>query len=419
VSKEAGQIAGTVLVGSWPFKKGWSLPRSSQQDHSRTQVSHFAPPVSPVVKLPPMASLKMVDLHRQYLAHKTAIDAAIAGVIETTGFIKGAEHAAFEEALAAYLGVKHVIGCGSGTDALQIAYMALGIGPGDEVITTPFTFVATVEALVLLGARPVYVDIDPRTYNLDVGQVQAHITSKTKAIVPVHLYGQPVDMAPLEAISNASGIPIIEDNAQAIGATYQGRMTGTIGLMGCLSFFPAKNLGCFGDGGAVVTNDAKLAEQCRLIANHGSKQRYFHEVVGINSRLDTLQAAILLAKLPHLEAFNEGRIRVAKCYDQAFKNLSITTPWVAPNVRHVYQQYSIRSDRRDALIKHLDAASVPYAIHYPRPLHLQPAFVSQVPTGTRFPHAEAAANEILSLPMFPEMTDQEIQIVIKAVSSFA
>jgi len=365
-----------------------------------------------------MPSLKMVDLHRQYLAHKTAIDAAIAGVIETTGFIKGAEHGAFEDALAAYLGVNHVIGCGSGTDALQIAYMALGIGPGDEVITTPFTFVATVEALVILGAHPVYVDIDPRTYNLDVSQVKARITAKTKAIVPVHLYGQPADMDPLIAIANAHNIPIIEDNAQAIGATYNGRKTGTMGLLGCLSFFPAKNLGCFGDGGAVITNNANLAEQCRLIANHGSKKRYFHEVIGINSRLDTKQAAVLLAKLPHLEAFNEGRIRVAKRYDDAFKDLSITTPWVAPNVRHVYQQYSIRCSRRDALIKHLDAASVPYAIHYPRPLHLQPAFASQVPPGTRFPHAEAAANEILSLPMFPEMTEAEISQVIEAVTLF-
>ena len=365
-----------------------------------------------------MGSLKMVDLHRQYLSHKPAIDEAIASVLETAGFIKGAQVGTFEEALAAYHGAAHVVTCGSGTDALQIAYMALGIKPGDEVITTPFTFVATVEALVLLGARPIYVDIDLRSYNMDVAQIESRITKKTKAIVPVHLYGQSVDMDPLLALANARGIAVIEDNAQAIGARYRGRMTGTMGTMGCLSFFPAKNLGCFGDGGAIVTNDAKLAQQCRLIANHGSQKRYFHEVIGINSRLDTLQAAVLLAKLPHLEAFNDGRIRVAKRYDEAFANLSVVAPWVSPDVRHVYQQYSIRCNRRDALIQHLDAASVPYAIHYPRPLHLQPSFASQVPPGTRFPNAELAAAEILSLPLFPEMTDDEINQVIEAVSSF-
>ncbi|MDX2022380.1 MAG: DegT/DnrJ/EryC1/StrS family aminotransferase [Deltaproteobacteria bacterium] len=361
----------------------------------------------------------MVDLQRQYANHKAEIDAAIARVLETSGFIKGAEVSAFEAGLGAYLGVDHVIGCGSGTDALQIAYMALCIGPGDEVITTPFTFVATVEALVLLGAKPVYVDIDPHTYNLDVSQVHARITPRTRAIVPVHLYGQPADMDPLLELAKQHNIVVIEDNAQAIGARYKGRMTGTMGALGCFSFFPAKNLGCFGDGGAIATNDAKLAEQCRLIANHGSKTRYFHELVGINSRLDTLQAAVLMAKLPHLDSFNEGRCRVAKRYDQAFANAAVTTPWVAPYAQHVYQQYSIRCADRARLISHLEAAEVPYAIHYPRPLHQQPAFARLVPEGQRFPHAEQAAAQILSLPLFPEMTEDEVDQVIRAVVSFS
>ena len=361
----------------------------------------------------------MVDLQRQYANHKSDIDAAICRVLETTGFIKGAEVAAFESALATYLGVSHVVGCGSGTDALQIAYMALGIGPGDEVITTPFTFVATVEALVLLGAKPVYVDIDPRTYNMDVSLVLASVTPKTRAIVPVHLYGQPADMDPLLALAQHYNLAVVEDNAQATGARYKGRMTGTMGTLGCFSFFPAKNLGCFGDGGAIATNDARLAEQCRLIANHGSKKRYHHEVIGINSRLDTLQAAVLLAKLPYLDGFNEARRRVAQRYDQAFAVLALTTPWVAPYAQHVYQQYSIRCPDRARLMKHLDDAEISYAVHYPRPLHQQPAFERLVADGQRFPHAEQAAEHVISLPLFPEMTDDEVEQVVKAVASFA
>ncbi len=366
-----------------------------------------------------MGDVKLVDLHRQYLALKPEIDAAMANVLATTAFIRGPEVPAFESAFAGFLGVKHVIGCGSGTDALQIAYMALGIGPGDEVITTPFTFVATVEALVLLGAKPVYVDIDAHTYNLDANAVAKAITPKTKAIVPVHLYGHPADMDALATVACAHNLPLIEDAAQATGARIAGRMVGTLGLLSCFSFFPAKNLGCFGDGGAVATNDDRLADACRLIANHGSKQRYFHEVVGINSRLDTLQAAVLLAKLPHLESFNEGRIRVATRYNEALRDLPwLTLPRVAPNVRHVYQQYSVRTQHRDAFAKHLEANDIPYAIHYPRPLHQQPAF-AQLAAGARFPVAEKLAEEVLSLPMFPEMTDNEIELVVAAVRSFA
>lgn len=364
-----------------------------------------------------MANVKLVDLHRQYLALRSEIDAAVARVLETTAFIRGPEVGDFEQAFARYLGVKHVVSCGSGTDALQIAYMALGIGPGDEVITTPFTFVATVEALVLLGARPVYVDIDPVTYNLDPARVAAAIGPRTKAIVPVHLYGHPADMDPLLEVACHHGLALVEDAAQATGARARGRMIGTMGLLSCFSFFPAKNLGCFGDGGAVATNDDALAESCRLIANHGSKKRYFHEKVGINSRLDTLQAAVLNAKLPHLERFNEGRIRVAARYDQAFKSLPLATPQVAPGARHVYQQYTVRTPLRERLAKHLEALQVPYAVHYPRPLHQQPAFAA-LWEGPPLPEAERAATEVLSLPMFPEMRDDEIDVVIQAITSF-
>lgn len=366
-----------------------------------------------------MTALKMVDLHRQYVSLKPQIDAALTSVLSTAAFIRGEDVAAFEHEMAAYLGVRHVVSCASGTDALQIAYMALGISAGDEVITTPFTFVATVEALVLLGARPVYVDIDPRTYNLDVGQLEACITPKTRAIVPVHLYGLMADMDPVLALAAHHRLPVIEDTAQAMGARYGGRLAGTLGDLGCFSFFPAKNLGCFGDGGALATNDDVLAQKCRLIANHGSHTRYVHETVGVNSRLDTVQAAVLRAKLPHLDAFNEGRRRVAAAYDEAFRPLGITTPYAPPGHHHVYQQYTIRSPQREALAKHLAVRGVPHAIHYPRPLHQQPAFSHLVPPGTRLPHAEAAAAEVLSLPMFPEMTVAEVGQVIDAVVSFA
>jgi dTDP-4-amino-4,6-dideoxygalactose transaminase len=364
-----------------------------------------------------MSSLKMVDLHRQYLALKTQIDGAIAEVLDTTAFIQGQAVKDLEAGLAAYLGVPHVVGCASGTEALQIAYMALGIGPGDEVITTPFTFVATVETLAVLGARPVFVDVDPRTYNLDPTAIEARVGPRTKAIVPVHLYGQPADMDPILDVAARRNLAVIEDTAQAIGAHYKGRRAGTIGTVGCLSFFPAKNLGCFGDGGALVTKDETVAKRCRLISNHGSDRRYHHEVLGLNSRLDTIQAAVLNAKLPHLESFNEGRIRVARAYDEGFADLDLTRPFVAPHVRHVYQQYSIRTGRRDALAEHLTRAGVPFAVHYPKPIHQQPAF-AHFAEGQRFPVAEAVSREILSLPMFPEMTDTEIAQVIAAVRTF-
>lgn len=368
-----------------------------------------------------MFKMKLVDLDRQHRALEPALGQAIAGVIAESAFIQGPAVARFEADFAAFLGVPHVVACGSGTDALQIAFMALGIGPGDEVITTPFTFVATVEALVLLGARPLFVDIDPRTFNLRADQIEARITPRTRAIVPVHLYGQPADMAEILAIGERHGLPVIEDAAQAAGATYAGGAAGSFGAIGCFSFFPAKNLGCIGDGGALALRDGDLARACRMIANHGSEVRYRHERVGINSRLDSIQAAVLSVKLPHLETYNRQRRQVADRYDRAFAPLAergITPPLAAAGRAHVYQQYTLRSAQRDALAAHLAARGIPTAVHYPEPLHLQVAFAQFADAAFPMTAAEAAAREVLSLPIFPEMTEAEIDAVIDAVRSF-
>ena len=362
--------------------------------------------------------IKMVDLHRQYLSIKGEIDEAIQSVLTGTDFIMGAAVREFEADLATYLGAKHAVGCASGTDALQVALMALGIVHGDEVITSPFTFVATAETIALLGATPVYVDIDPKTYNLDVQQIAACITSKTKAIIPVHLYGQPADLAPLLTLAGERGLKVIEDAAQAIGARYHGRSVGTFGDIGCFSFFPSKNLGAYGDGGAMVTNVAALAERCRMVTVHGSKKRYQHEILGVNSRLDTLQAAVLKVKLRRLEAWTEARIGIANRYNESLMGLELVTPYCAPGVRHVYNQYSIRTSRRDALADYLKSKGVGHAIHYPLPLNLQPAFRHYVPDGISFPVAEAVSREIISLPIFPEMRDTEIDAVTVAIRGF-
>jgi dTDP-4-amino-4,6-dideoxygalactose transaminase len=364
------------------------------------------------------SEVKMVDLHRQYLSIKQEIDAAVQSVLEGSDFILGRAVGQFERELAAYLGVSHAIGCASGTDALQIAMMALGIGAGDEVITTPFTFVATTETIVLLAARPVYVDIDPRTYNLDVRQIADRITARTKAIIPVHLYGQPADLVPLLASAKERGLRVIEDAAQAIGARYNGTSVGTFGDIGCLSFFPAKNLGAYGDAGAMVTNDPVLAERCRMITLHGSKKRYQHEMLGVNSRLDTLQAAVLRVKLQHLEKWTEARIRIAHRYNEGLQGLDVVTPYCSPGVRHVYNQYSIRTGKRDKLAEFLNARGIEHAVHYPVPLYRQPAFQHLAGPRVSFPIADATAREILSLPIFPEMTEEEIQKVSGTVRDF-
>ena len=288
--------------------------------------------------------IQMVDVVGQYQKIKPDVDAAIHRVLDSGMFIQGKEVGELESAMAGYLGVKHAVACASGTDALQIAMMAYGIGAGDEVITTPFTFVATAETIGLLGATPVYVDIDPATFNLDPAKLEAAITPRTRAIIPVHLYGQPADMDPIMAVARQRGIPVIEDAAQAMGASYRGKKVCSIGDIGCISFFPSKNLGCFGDGGMMVTNDAALAEKLRMIAAHGSSVRYYHEVLGVNSRLDTLQAAILLVKLRHLEEYNAARRHAAARYDELFRGTPVAVPTMALRCRaHLSSVHAARA----------------------------------------------------------------------------
>ena len=359
--------------------------------------------------------LQMVDLVSQYQKIKPEIDEAIHRVLDSGQYILGKEVGEFESAAASYLGTKYAIGCASGTDALQVAMMALGIGPGDEVITTPFTFLATTETIVLLGARPVYVDIDPLTFNMNPGHIEAAITRRTKAILPVHLYGQSADMDSIVKTAAKHGIPIIEDVAQAMGAEYKGKKVGGLGTAGCISFFPSKNLGAFGDAGMVVTNDAELAERVRMIIIHGSKKRYYHEILGVNSRLDTLQAAILNVKLRHLEDWHEARRSAAKTYNRLFEGAGVITPYEAPYARHIFHQYTLRVKNRDGVAQHLATRKVPHAIYYPVPLHRQQAYVRASDPQASLPMTEQAASEVLSLPMHTELTEEQQQFIVAAV----
>jgi dTDP-4-amino-4,6-dideoxygalactose transaminase len=349
----------------------------------------------------------MVDVVGQYMKIKSEIDAAIQRVMNSGQYIMGKEVSEFENEIAAYLGVRHAVGCASGTDALQAAMMALGIQPDDEVITTPFTFVATTETIVLLGAKPVYVDINPRTFNLDPSAVESVITKKTKAIIPVHLYGQSVDMDPLLVISKKYGIAIIEDMCQAIGTEYKGKKVGGLGAIGCLSFFPSKNLGAFGDGGMMVTNDASLADRLRMIVAHGSRVRYKHEVLGVNSRLDTLQAAMLRVKLKYLDNWTEARRAAAAVYTGLFQDSAVVTPVEEPYGKHVFHQYTIRLKNRDAVAQHLSDLKIPYGIYYPIPLHLQEAYRSVSICHGPLKATDQAVQEVLSLPMHTELTEEQ------------
>jgi len=365
--------------------------------------------------------LQMVDLLTQYQRIKTEIDDAIRGVLDSGQYILGKVVGEFECDVAGYLGVKYALGCASGTDALQIALMALDVKPGDEVITTPFTFVATTETIALLGAKPIYVDIDPISYNIDPGKIEAAVTSKTKAILPVHLYGHPTDMDPLMEIARKHGLAVIEDTAQAMGAEYKGRKVGGVGTMGCISFFPSKNLGAFGDAGMVVTNDERLAEKARIIALHGSRVRYHHEMLGINSRLDSIQAAILKVKLRYLEQWHKARREAAAAYNRLLGPAGITLPREEPYARHIYHQYTIRVKNRDGVAQKLSAQSIPHAIYYPIPLHLQKAYGHFGGKVGDYPVAEHAAEEVLSLPMHTELNEeQQAQIadaVLRALNS--
>lgn len=357
--------------------------------------------------------IPMVDLSAQYQALKAEIDAGIQEVLDTTRFILGPNVQAFDEEAAAYLGVRHAISCASGTDALHLALRAAGIGEGDEVITPPFTFIATAEAIRYVGANPVFVDVDPRTMNLDPALVEAAITPRTRAILPVHLFGQPADLDAIGAIAERHGLPLVEDCAQSFGAALGDKMTGGIGLAGCHSFFPSKNLGGYGDGGMITTNDDALAEQVRVLRNHGSRERYHHEIIGYNSRLDELQAAILRVKLRHIDEFNRERRRVAHAYSERLADL-VTVPYEDGKGTHVYHQYTILSERRADIHKALETQGIASAIYYPIPLHRQQAF-ADLYRDASLPVSDSLAEQCLSLPIFPELRDEQVSEIAEVI----
>ncbi len=368
----------------------------------------------------------MVDLHRQYEKIKPSIDQAIQGVINNAQFIGGPEVQAFAKDLAAYQGVGEVIPCANGTDALQIALMALGLRAGDEVITPSFTYIATTEVIALLGLTPVFVEVDPNTFCIDPNAIEAAITPRTKVIVPVHLYGQAADMNTIMAIASKHQLFVVEDNAQAIGADYHladGRKvkTGSIGHIGCTSFFPSKNLGCYGDGGALMTSDPALSERIKMIANHGQKQKYVHDIVGCNSRLDTIQAAILQLKLRHLDTYIDARRAVAEAYDAAFASIpGVRIPFRSADSRHVFHQYTLilESADRNALQAHLAAADIPSMIYYPIPAHKQQMFAAFNLQNLHLPQTEWLGNHVISLPIHTEMDDEQLQYIIQTVLRF-
>lgn len=371
-----------------------------------------------------MQGLQMVDLKRQYQNIKTEVDAAIQSVIDNTAFINGPEVKHFATELAAYLGVKHVIPCANGTDALQIALMALGLKPGDEVITPSFTYIATVEVVALLRLKPVFVDVDADTFTMNIESVRNAITDKTKAIIPVHLYGQCVNMEELLALANEKNIPVIEDNAQAIGGTYTfkdgtKKKTGSMGIIGCTSFFPSKNLGCYGDGGAMFTNDDALAEQLAMIANHGQKVRYYHEMVGCNSRLDSIQAAVLRIKLRKLDEYCDARRAAADYYDNAFANNSnIITPYRADYSTHVFHQYTLQVKvNRDKVQEMLAEKGIPSMIYYPVSSHKQEMLKEFGGAEYDLPVTDFLNTCVISLPIHTELTQEELQYITENVNT--
>lgn len=360
--------------------------------------------------------LPFIDLKSQYEAHKDTINAAILNVLDSTQFIMGQEVKTLEEKLAHFCGTKHALACSSGTDALLLALMAYDIGPGDEVITSPFTFIATAEVIAFLRATPVFVDIDPVSYNMNPSLLEAAITPKTKAIMPVSLYGQCPDMDAINAIAQKHGIPVIEDGAQSFGATYKGKKSCALSTIGCTSFFPSKPLGCYGDGGAIFTDDDALAKKMRILLNHGQEERYKHEYVGINGRLDTIQAAVLNVKLDYFDAEITARERIGARYS-ALLQQSVITPVVSEGYSSVYAQYSVRVPNRERVAKTLNEAGIPTAIHYPIPLHLQPAFTYLGYKEGDFPVSETVAKEIMSLPMSPFLTHEQQDMVVDALKA--
>lgn len=364
----------------------------------------------------------LLDLKAQYATIRDDVRAAMDRVAESQYFILGPEVKTLEEEVAAYSQCRFGIGVSSGTDALLVALMALDLDLDDEIITTPYTFFATAGCIARLGAKAVFVDIDPVTYNLDPAGIEAVITPRTRAILPVHLYGQMADMDPIMAVADRHGLPVIEDAAQAIGSEYKGRRAGSIGHMGCFSFFPSKNLGGFGDGGMVVTNDPALADKLTLLRGHGAKPKYYHKVVGGNFRLDALQAAVLRVKLPHLDVWTAGRQQNAATYRRLFAEAGldgvIGLPAELPNVRHIYNQFVIRCPDRDGLMAQLKQHHIGHEIYYPVPMHIQECFADLGYRQGDFPHSEAAANETLAIPIYPELTEAMQQSVVAAIAQF-
>ena len=371
--------------------------------------------------------IPMLDLKAQYDSIRPELDAAITEVVESQRFILGPKVAACEEAVAGYSGCTHGVGVSSGTDALLVSLMAEGIGPGDEVITTSYSFFATAGCIARVGARPVFVDIDPATCNIDPAQVERRVTKRTRAILPVHLFGRMADMDPLMDVARRHGLAVIEDAAQAIGSEYKGRRAGSVGHYGCFSFFPSKNLGAFGDGGMVVTTDPERAGKVKVLRAHGSKPKYFHKLVGGNFRLDALQAAVVLAKLGHLDEWTAARQANARRYDGLFEESGLLRDGLVQlpcsedspaEHRHVFNQYVIRAERRDALQEYLKEKSVGTAVYYPRPLHLQECFKGLGRSPGDLPESERAARETLALPVFPELSDEQAAYVVRTIGEF-
>ncbi len=362
--------------------------------------------------------IPFVDLRAQHDSIRNELFEALTRIVDASSFIMGPAVGEFEAAFAGFCCADHAIGVSSGTSALHLALAACGVGPGDEVITIPNTFIATAEAATMLGAKVVFVDINPATYTLDASRLDAAITDRTKAIIPVHLHGNPTDMAPIMEIARKRGIRVVEDCAQAHGAEYKGSRVGTIGDIGCFSFFPGKNIGAFGDAGAVVTNDAELAASVRMLRNHGREGKYEHLRPGYNERMDTLHAAILSVKLPHLEDWNAKRREHAAQYSKQLAGAPVTLPVETPGCKHVYHLFVVRHPDRDSLQKFLKGRAIATGVHYPLPLHLQPAYGDLGYSEGDFPHAEKAAKEILSLPIFPEMTVEQVEEVVEAVKEW-
>ena len=367
--------------------------------------------------LPRKPVIPIIDLVAQYHELKSEIDEAIFRVIESSQFILGPEVSSLEEEIAKFCEMPYAVACGSGTDGLYLSLLSLDIKPGDEVITTPFTFIAAAEVITLLGARPVFADIDPRTFNIDPDSIHKAITFKTKAIIPVHLYGQLADMKTIMDIAKSRGLKVIEDGAQALGAMYYNKHTCNFGYMGVLSFFPTKNLGAFGDGGMVLTGDGDLAKKLRALRNHGSQKKYSHFLIGVNSRLDSIQAAILRVKLKYLKMWNEKRKEIAETYNRHLTGI-VTIPYKESYNEHIFHQYTIRVKERDKLKEFLYSSGVQTAIHYPLPLHLQESFQYLGYKRGDFPESEAASCEVLSLPVYPELGLDKAQRVAYLIREF-